>query len=175
MVDREARDLYAEQLRHFASGRITVAEFDRRMPAGVARKDRGIRAVAEEAEVLLDINAVRSGDGLLTLDRDARPWLAGLLMFLYSEEEYRWPVLNLEMTDGAASALGLVFTMGAAGAIAGILHVPMWLGGLAAVAVLSASDFRRLHAHSRGFWPFATQEAFDVARKRPRLLSGGRG
>jgi len=88
MIDREARNILAEQLRHFVSGLITNDEFNNRLP--VKTQDTGFWAVEEEAWTLYSDWYQHRLTGSHSVATSDRHIICRLILFLYSDLEYEW-------------------------------------------------------------------------------------
>ena len=85
MIDRIARDQAALQLRRFASDRITNDQFVDDFP--VSTTDPALRAIYARAWALYDDFKTH----FLGATPPLRHELARWIVFLHSDEEYRWP------------------------------------------------------------------------------------
>ena len=145
MIDREARNLLAESLRHLASGRISNDEFECHRPG--SSPDRAIDAVCDQAWFLYSDLKEHTLTGLDRLSPDDRHAVARWIVFLHSDLEYQWPKYPLVGLRGAL--LNLV-TFGRAGRAA----AASW-GTKGDVDV----------------WPFIARSDLEVASSKPRLLA----
>jgi hypothetical protein len=83
-------------IRRLASARITNLEFEDQLPAEVwSSRDAGVQAIRWAAWMLYDDLREHRLDGLHALGRLGRRQVARWILFLKSEEEYRWPQLPL--------------------------------------------------------------------------------
>jgi hypothetical protein len=91
LVDQQARDEYAERLRHFAAGVLTVEVYEAGTEAVAVSDDRALREIWFAAWCLYDDFRTERLRGKWALNREARREVARWLLFLYSDNEYRWP------------------------------------------------------------------------------------
>lgn len=108
MIDRQGRDQYAEQLRHFAAGVLSVDEYERRTEElAYASSDPALAAVWRAAWALYDDFRTSRLRGEWALSRDQRREVARWLLFLYSDHEYQWPVERTGVFGCFLSAMSL--------------------------------------------------------------------
>src|SRR3954463_10255868 len=101
MIDREARNILAESLRHLASGQITNDQFDDAV--WIESDDAAVNAVKGAAWYLysdLREHRLMGSDALSESDRRN---VAQFIMFLYTDLEYEWPHYPLEGLIGLLS------------------------------------------------------------------------
>lgn len=91
MIDRDHRDLYAEHLRHFAAGIMSVEEYEALTKEfAFATKDRACKIYWTVWTLYDDFRTERlRGEWKLTGQR--RKAVACCVLFLYSDKEYEWP------------------------------------------------------------------------------------
>jgi hypothetical protein len=88
MIDREARNTLAEQLRHLVSGLITNDEFSDAV--AVKTQDAGVRAVEEQAWFLYSDLSQHKLNGGHALSKSDRRTISRFILFLHSDLEYEW-------------------------------------------------------------------------------------
>jgi hypothetical protein len=89
MVDRRARDLLAEQLRHLTSGLSTNDDFEG-VVLNADTEDRGYWAIVDEAwQLYSDLREHRLTE-THALTRHQRRILCRFILFLHSKLEYEW-------------------------------------------------------------------------------------
>lgn len=149
MVDREARDILAEQLRHLISCQITNDEFERAVEWS---RDQAVTAVYGMAWRLYDDLHEHRMTGLHHIPRNGRREIARWILFLQSDRVYEWPRYNFVHTVN--SPLNLI-TFG-------------WWDRR------RARCFAELQAAGDwDVWPFLRRDDFEDARSDPHLLVGG--
>lgn len=173
MVDRAARNQYAELLRHFASGRMTNREFeDRTEELAFESEDPALRNIWTAAWGLYDDMCEHRLTGRHRLTGVTRREVARGILFLYSDEEYGWP------DEGKYCVAN--FLLGA-GCLAGLVSAAMlqWVGVvLVPISALGWSASHSLQSRQRQrvgddeVWPFLHLSGLDDARRHPRLLAG---
>lgn len=147
MVDREARKILAEQLRHFVSGRITNDEFESAVLA-VRTNDRGYWAVVEQTWLLYsDLSQHKLTPH--SLSPDLRRMISRSILFLHSDVEYEWPRHGC---TGFIRLLAVVASLG---------HIPKYY------------DKKWKAEGDYDVYPFFRQRDFERAKNTPRLLTGG--
>jgi hypothetical protein len=149
MIDRQARDILAEQLRHLISCQITNDEFDDAV--SWSRHDPGVVAVYGMAWRLYDDLYEHRMTGLHHVPKQGRHEIARWILFLQSDLAYEWPPYNFVHTVN--SPLNFV-TLG------------WWDRRMARrfAEVQAAGDW--------DVWPFFRRADFETARQEPRLLAG---
>jgi len=157
MIDRHRRDQLAETLRHFAAGLLTNREYGKRVDPLFEGKgqpwkdDLALRAVYEQAWFLYDDNLRHRLKGRHALGAEGRSEIARWIMFLYSDQEYEWPVTRF---ISISSCLLRIVTLGLCDLIAGPIYA------------------RRLEAMGDwSVWPFLDSRSYQEARQKPRLLA----
>ncbi len=143
MIDREARDRMAEALRHLVAGQMTNTDFE---DALTNTKDCACPEIDFRAAWPLydDFRKHRLANLPRILKRD----LARAILFLKSDNEYRWPRVTGLRPDGL-SILG-VLTMGFA----------------------TRRRRRRNEEGCRDVWPFYSRAEYEEARRTPPYLCG---
>jgi hypothetical protein len=145
MIDRHARDRYAQFLRHFAAGRVTNFDYEDQCDS-LLSADRAIDQVHAAMWYAYDDIRRHTMTGKWALTAKQRRLVAGWIMFLYSDLEYLWPIPGL------------------GGCLLNLLTLGLWRHFNP-----TPEDGR-----DRTWWPFFREEDFDRERRRPRLLAGGR-
>jgi hypothetical protein len=161
MVDREARDKFAELVRHLANGRISEKHFDETLESLPSTgKDPVFGAIIEE---------------LYTIEFAPLPDVARWILFLQTDMEYEWPGL-----DQLPNPLEVIVAVTLCLMLGGIFHNVSiaWWATVAGMA-LSQIIARCVGSKHRTpgdlvAWPFHKQSDFEEARRHPRLLNGGR-
>ncbi len=150
MVDTFARRQAAEAVRHFLSGRITNEEFLNRYPHS---KDPVIRALGDTLWGFYDDLEEHTLGGRFAVPRVLRKQAVRWIMFLHTDEEYRWPRI---------SAPGMR-----------AYYRPSWLGRLTGFSKFIEKRSAAFMAHGDyDVWPFLRREDFERARRTPVLLAG---
>jgi len=144
MVDREARNIAAEVLRHFISGQSYNFDFEENEPNS---EDPIISAIWESIwPFYCDLRKHKMRDDWKIPDIGKRK-IANWLLFLYTNEEYKWPKISYPGVR------------------------PQEYGY---VARLFRRHKIEEHFMSQGpyeIWPFIDKESFENAKQNPRLLS----
>ena len=94
MIDRERRNQYAEQLRHFAAGVSTVEDYEARTDGlrfGRAGRRRTVFKVWRNVWPLYDDFCTERLRGEWEITKETRRWITISILFLYSDCEYQWP------------------------------------------------------------------------------------
>lgn len=158
MIDRRRRDQFAEVLRHFASGLLTNDEYEKRVESifeGMGPKqheDLALWAVYDNVWFLYDDMRTHRLIGGHALTPQGRTEVARWIMFLYTDQEYKWPFTRFL---SFSSCLFRIATLGLWDLIMGA----RWARQL---ATLGDWDV----------WPFLTSQVYEEARQKPRLLNG---
>jgi len=149
-VDRQARDKYAELLRHFLGGRVTNFEYEDRFDA-ILQNGLGDKAVdqlySEMWYCYCDLREHRLVDKDVLGD-ESRAVAMRFILFLHSDAPYEWP------TQGLGGCLLNFVTLG----FYGKQKRPN------PAEVAGDSDV----------WPFYRKQDHDSALANPRLLGGAR-
>ena len=144
MVDRRARDGYAQLLRHFAAGCVLNWHYEDFAEAFLTSEDRAVAEVFWAVwPAYCDVRK-HYLSGKDRLDADGRRVVARYLLFLYSNLEYEWPVRR------RTRLWANLFTLG------------LW--GLIRPIVPSGGDDK--------VWPFFRRSDLELEKARPRLLGG---
>lgn len=157
MIDRRRRDKLAETLRHFAAGLLTNREYEKQVDhifegMGSAQKaDLALWAVYGQAWFLYDDTLTHRLKGHHALGVEGRSEIAQWIMFLYTDQEYEWPISNF------IDSLGCLFTIATLG---------LWR------LIMGPRRARQLEAMGDwSVWPFRNAQSYQEARRKPRLLS----
>lgn len=146
MVDRKARDGYAELLRHFAAGRVLNWHYEDAADKYIKSSDRAIVKVFWAVwPAYCDIRK-HFLTGKDQLNAKGRNVVARYVLFLYSDLEYEWPV------QSRGRFWARVLTLGAWG----LLKPLPACGG------------------DKDVWPFFRRSDLERVVARPRLLGGAR-
>lgn len=156
MVDRKARDRFAELLRHFIAGRMTNEAFEDELPFpklfSSKQADPAITEIWWIAALPLYGDAVElTLTGEYRVTGEARREIAKCVLFLKTDQEYQWPRPN-SLKGLLMDLLGLV-SLGRAGR-----H--------------STKDLLDAAAGDLEAWPFISLKDLETARKRPPYLAG---
>ena len=146
MIDRQARDNFAEILRHLAAGQITNDEFEDRMP--LKSKDAAVNRIfwAGAWHLYDDMREYKLA-GKYRLPRDHKREVAKWILFLKSDFEYQYPK-SLRVLDYIHPLLA-IFSLG--------LAVPI---------------LRYYHNKLRdpAIWPFSNRIDYEHALANPPYL-----
>ena len=148
MVDRSARDQYAELLRHFVAGRMTNFEYEESCDQIFRTNDEAVHQIyCAMWPTYCDIRKhTMTGD--YALSKEGRRLVAQWILFLHSDLEYEWPV------------------PGMSGCLLNILTFGFW-------SRLQKHKRARLgFSGNHDVWPFFHLSNFDEALKHPKLLRG---
>lgn len=178
MVDRAARDAYAQVLRHFAAGVITNDEYDDRSSEILqGSSDPALQRICAAVGFCYDDMGTDRLRGKDKLSTETRRIIARAILFLYSDREYSWPkdvlgniVANILGTLQIALMLGspLIFWLAP-----GLLQI--WGALMLGVLVLIIGrdwDRKAREVLDIEFWPFTSPAEEEDERRRPRLLAG---
>lgn len=146
MIDRKARDGYAELLRHFAAGRILNWDYEDASDAFTDSDDPAVFRVFQAVWPSYCDPRMHYMTGKNRLDRERRHIVARYILFLRSGREYEWPLPSKKR-----ALLNLV-TLGICG----------WLHPLPP----SNGD--------EEVWPFFRRSDLEEEIARPRFLAGFR-
>lgn len=173
MVDRIARDKYAELIRHFCAGLLTNDEYEARTYTIIGDSDD--KALFEVYLAVWgyydDLHTHRMTGGY-RLRRDDRRRVAQCVLFLQSDAEYLWPEHNCRFRAPLAAwpllAVGAVLLPFAwiAPKLVSVALSPL-------VALMRLCDRLSDRNGVTDRWPFLHLSELDEARRHPRLLNGG--
>jgi hypothetical protein len=148
MVDRQARDKAAELLRQFIAGTITNFHLENSWPSS---KDRALRELEDTLWCFYDDFEEHSMRGHWKLAKQDKATAARWVLFLHSDEEYKWPTFRF----------------------AGIrpLHSG-WFARLTGLARLrERHEAKFMIAGDYAYWPFISRETFEHSNANPKLLA----
>jgi hypothetical protein len=145
VVDRKARDAFAELLHQFIAGRIENFDFENRVPGS---KDPAIDEIWwRGCWPLYDDFRSHHLAGKWRIPNHSRPEIAKWILFLHSDYEYEW-----RPQTGVGSPLGLILRWLTFGRFPGFPYT-----------------FRDGDPQA---WPFISMSQLDEARRNPRYLRG---
>ena len=146
MIDRSARDEYAQLLRHFAAGRVVNLDYEKACDEFLKSSDSAIGEIYDAMwPAYCDMRRHKmSGDW--TLNQEERRTVARWVLFLHSSLEYEYPVETL------GSRLLNILTLG----IWRRLRTPIGPTG------------------EQDIWPFFRRPDYEAQLGQPRLLAGAR-
>lgn len=157
MIDRHRRDQLAETLRRFAATLLDNDEYEDRVERvfegmGPARKeDLALWAVYERACYLYDDLSTHKLTGSHALNAARREEIARWIMFLYSDQEYGWPIYSFVHFWGP---------------LLNDMTFGLW------DHITGPGRARRLEAMGDwSVWPFLDSRSYQEARQKPRLLA----
>jgi len=152
MIDREHRNQLAQLIRHLAIGRLSTHDYDQQSQALHAiSKDAGLEEILWTVWTLYDDFRDHRFTGKDALPRELRRDLAKCILFLYSDQEYRWD----EIRRTAAQTRWL-----------NIMTLGLW-NRLFAGDVVAKNRI----AHDDAAWPFQTFAHLEDAKRHPHLLA----
>lgn len=158
MIDRRRRDQFAEVLRHFAAGLLTNDEYEKQVDKifeGMGPKipeDLALWAVYDNVWFLYDDMRTHRLTGGHALKPEGKTEVARWIMFLYTDQEYKWPITRFL---SFSSCLLRIITLG------------LWdliMGARRARQLATLGDW--------DVWPFLAAQDCEEARRNPRLLHG---
>jgi hypothetical protein len=146
MIDRRARDIFAEQLRHFAAGQITNDEFEDRLP--LRSKDAAVNRIFwAGAWHLYDDMREYKLTGEYRFPKECKHEISKWILFLKTDLEYQYPTT---------------------------LRVLDYLDVLLAIFTLGLSFFLIRHMRKRlidpSIWPFSNRADYEHALANPPYL-----
>ena len=144
-MDRKARDIVAEVLRHFISGQITNFDFEDKIPI---TKDPVIWAIEDCVWCFYDDFTKHKMKGNWALPQESKLQMARWLVFLYSNEEYMWPKISYP---------GLR---------------PVEYGFLAKLFNKHKAQEIFMGTGDYSVWPFISKATYNNAKQNPVLLAG---
>ena len=149
MVDRKARDKFTELLRHFVAGQITNDAFEDQIPYS---KDLAIFEIWRLAAWPLydDFDEHTLTEEYRASD-DERREIARCVLFLKTDQEYRWPRHST---------------------LKQLLGNLRYLVSFGRVPVYSSKELLDAAAGNLEAWPFIRLKDLETARKRPPYLAG---
>ncbi len=144
MNDLRARRKSAELIRHFISGQVTNFEFEEK---SIESNDPVIRAIEDCLWCLYDDFTEHKLNEEHKLSKELKHHMARWLLFLYTDEEYKWPHFSYPgfrpMEHGFWSKL--------------------FNGPKKEQEFMDAGDYN--------VWPFITKESFEYAKTNTTLLT----
>lgn len=148
MIDRQARDKLAEEIRHFVECFTDNFEFDD-VALKINTKDRGVNEVYRAVWQTYDDLTRHKMDGKYALTEAQMATVKRAILFLKSDFEYKWPNWPLYYM---------------------ISRPLLWLISLGSLT-------KRLDQYFHGngdedVWPFFSREDYEKALKFPRYLAG---
>jgi len=148
MVDRQARDVLAEAIRHLVTRLSTNYQFDD-VAFALSTRDRGVLEIREQIWGIYDDVCEHRLDEKWALTNEQRAVVHRIIMFLKSDSEYLWPRVPAWYR---------------------VTRPFIWLLSLGALPKTLDERFgRKLDMH---VWPYRTAEEIDQARRHPRYLTG---
>ena len=179
MIDRASRDKYAQQLRHFAAGVLTVAEYeDRADDLAWDSDDAALFPIWETAWVCYDDFRTECLRGGWALNKEARRDFARAILFLQSDTPFEWPDFRYSGKDRLT---------GAAVGFVDFLLVPLDFFSFGVLQLQEKwwrflTPFRNLRWEKQqafmrsvgepDVWPFLRRADFDAALQKPKFLRG---
>jgi len=147
MVDRIARDRFAELLRHYAAGLISNDSFEDNLP--LKSKDRAVNTIFwNGAWMLYDDTHEYKLSGEYRLSKRAKREVARWILFLKSDLEYEWPPIR------------------------GIYGFPYYLLIILTFGLILPFVKRYLRkAGDEEVWPFLRRTDYDSALANPPYLN----
>ena len=144
MIDRNARKLAAENVRHFVNGGITNFELEESQPN---TEDKAVLAIYDSLWLFYDDFRTHKLVSEHALPESTKKAMARWLMFLYTDQEYVWPAIAY---PGAR---------------------PLEHGLLSKILRRPAKESSFMRQGSYEFWPFISEQAYLQAKQNPCLLS----
>lgn len=156
MVDRKARDQFAELLRHFIAGQMTNEKFENQIPLpklfSSKPADPAIAEIWWIAALPFYGDAVElTLTGEYRVTDDERREIAQCVLFLKTDQEYQWPRPNT---------------------LKGLLMDLLYLISLGRAGRHANRDLLDAAAGDLEAWPFISLKALETARKKPPYLAG---
>ena len=150
MVNRKARDEFAELLRHLVTGQITNDEFENRAP--LSSKDLAIDEIWWLAAWRLydDFDEHTLTEEYRASD-DERREIAKCILFLKTDQEYQWPRHST---------------------LKELLGDLRYLVSFGRVPVYDPMELLDATAGDLEAWPFIRPKDLEAARSRPPYLAG---
>jgi len=147
MVDRKARDILAEQIRHLLAGVVTNFQYMEDVDSRLFSTDKAIEPILNTIwqvyddlrEHKVDINSFSATDRIM---------LSRIILFLKSDFEYQWPSLRVKIP--LFRLLANIFTLG-------------FYTKKKDKEIKDVGDFE--------YWPFISKADFDTANMNPPYLA----
>ena len=150
MVDRKARDKFAELLRHFVAGQITNDAFEDQIP--LSPKDLAIDEIWWLAAwPLYDDFKEHTLTEEYRASDDERREITKCILFLKTDQEYQWPRRNT---------------------LKRLLGDLRYLVSFGRVSVYSSRELLDAAAGDLEVWPFIRLKDLETARRQPPYLAG---
>lgn len=152
MVDRKARDEFAELLRHLATGQITNDEFENRAP--LSSKDPAMFEIWWLAAwPLYDDFKEHTLTEEHSVSDEERREIAKCVLFLKTDQEYQWPRHST---------------------LKQLLMDLKWLVSFGLAGTYSSKELLDATAGDLEVWPFIRPQDLETARSQPPYLAGGK-
>lgn len=149
-MNRNHRDILAENLRHYLSGTITNFEFMDRIKPIYKSGDKGVRAVENVFWYCYDDLREHNNSGKHKLTEESENQIKRFILFLKSDKEYEWN--DAKFIDSIKWLLNLI-TFG--------LYPKN----------LEETDKSRYAIGDDQVWPFFSQDEFEKEIKDPKYLN----
>lgn len=146
MLDTKARKVAAEVTRRFIAGQISNFQFEKQFPAS---QDPALHAIEDTLWCFYDDFEEHCLKGKWDVPEATKTLMLRWVMFLYSDEEYLWPIIRFP----------------------GIR--PIQFGLLGKFFNRHKKQHEFLNAGEMEFWPFISKESYLNAKQNPVLLAGG--
>lgn len=147
MIDRLARDKFAELLRHLVTGQISNDEFADNLPLGSS--DRAVSAIFwDGAWMLYDDTREYQLAGKYRLPKESKHEVARWILFLKTDLEYEWP--RIQCIFRFPWYLIIILTLG--------LIVPI-------------ARYKLRQAGDMSVWPFLRGADLEQAKSNPPYLN----
>jgi len=144
LIDRKARDKAAEHIRRFISGQISNFKLEKDTPN---TEDRGVLAIYHSLWCYYDDFIEHKLSGEMALPDETLRQLTRWVIFLHSDEEYLWPAISYPGVRPIEH-----------GFFSKLLNGP-------------DKEQKFMAAGDYSVWPFIDKDTYNIARKRPKLLS----
>lgn len=144
MIDRSARELAAEQVRHFINGGTTNFEFECSEPD---TEDEAVLAIYDTLWLFYDDLKEHKLVGEQAIPKNTKKIMARWLMFLYSGQEYEWPSISYPGVR------------------------PLQHGFISKILGGPEKEAKFMQHGNYDLWPFISEEAYLNAKQNPTLLS----
>lgn len=149
MIDKAARNLLAENMRHLASAQITNDEFESRLPDS---NDKAVQMVWFHGpmQIYSHLETHRM-IGKWRLSRESRRHVARWILFLKSDFEYRWEHRPkwLVLSD---------------------ISIRFFSFGFLGSKTYEDLEFKKPYTGDINVWPFLRREDFKAALAKPPYL-----
>ncbi len=145
MIDRVSRDKTAELLRHFISGQLTNFDFEEEMSSS---KDAVISEIYDSIWLFYDDFTKHKMKDDWALPKETKTLMARWIMFLYTNEEYKWPKFRF----------------------AGIR--PLQHNWISRLLKKPEKERKFMECGEYSVWPFFSMESYNDAKQNPKLMSG---